>query len=205
MTKLLLFLFPALLVGPLLIEKDNGLECKNMKHTEIYDGPYVSYKGDWIYVQYIVDNHGSKLAKTDSFPLKDKTSIQLTVNGDSTGGAFSFKLQDKLENEKNQYGNVSKQFALSDIEGNFPAFKKLLLAGGVIDASYNWTFGDGHLVLTGDFFDRGQQVTEVLWLIYSLEEKARKAGGYVHFVLGNHELMNLSGDLRYVHPRYLAA
>jgi hypothetical protein len=74
---------------------------------------------------------------------------------------------------------------------------------GVIDAGYNWTFGDGHLVLTGDFFDRGDQVTEVLWLIYSLEDKAKAAGGYVHFVLGNHEIMNLSGDLRYLHPKYL--
>jgi hypothetical protein len=73
----------------------------------------------------------------------------------------------------------------------------------VIDAGYNWTFGDGHLVLVGDFFDRGSQVTEVLWLIYSLEDKARAAGGYVHFVLGNHEIMNMSGDLRYLQPKYL--
>ena len=46
------------------------------------------------------------------------------------------------------------------------------------------------------------QVTETLWLIYSLEEKAKAAGGYVHFILGNHEIMNMSGDIRYVHPKY---
>jgi hypothetical protein len=72
-----------------------------------------------------------------------------------------------------------------------------------MDSAYNWIFGDGHLVLTGDFFDRGDQVTEVLWLIYSLEDKAKAVGGYVHFVLGNHEIMNLSGDLRYLHPKYV--
>jgi hypothetical protein len=43
---------------------------------------------------------------------------------------------------------------------------------------------------------------EVLWLIYSLEEKAKAAGGHVHFILGNHEIMNMSGDIRYVHERY---
>jgi hypothetical protein len=42
----------------------------------------------------------------------------------------------------------------------------------------------------------------VLWLIYSLEEKAKAAGGYVHFILGNHEIMNMSGDLRYVQSKY---
>jgi hypothetical protein len=57
-------------------------------------------------------------------------------------------------------------------------------------------------VLVGDFVDRGEQQTEVLWLIYALEEKAKMAGGYVHFILGNHEIMNLSGDLRYLNPKY---
>jgi hypothetical protein len=77
-----------------------------------------------------------------------------------------------------------------------------LQAGGVIDSNFNWTFGNGHLLLVGDFVDRGSQVTEVLWLIYSLEEKAKAAGGYVHYILGNHEILNLSNDLRYVNPKY---
>jgi Calcineurin-like phosphoesterase len=93
-------------------------------------------------------------------------------------------------------------FVLSDIEGNFTALRKLLQANGVIDENFNWTFNKDHLVLTGDFVDRGTMVMEVLWLIYSLEEKAKAAGGYVHFILGNHEIMNMGGDLRYVQARY---
>jgi hypothetical protein len=46
-------------------------------------------------------------------------------------------------------------------------------------------------------------VTEVLWFIYMLEEKAKAAGGYVHFILGNHEIMNMSNDLNYVNERYI--
>ena len=92
---------------------------------------------------------------------------------------------------------------LSDIEGNFGAFRKLLQANHVIDDNFNWTFEKNHLVLIGDFVDRGTMVTEVLWLIYSLEEKAKAAGGYVHYILGNHEIMNMSNDLRYVQDRYI--
>ena len=95
-----------------------------------------------------------------------------------------------------------KMLILSDIEGNFVAFRDLLINNQVMDSSYNWTFGEGHLVVTGDVFDRGRQVTGCLWLIYMLEQKARAAGGDVHFILGNHEVMNLTGDFRYVYPDY---
>ena len=122
---------------------------------------------------------------------------------DEPGKLFTVKLKGDLQNEKTEFPPVSKMYIVSDIEGNFAAFRKLLVAAKIIDADYNWTFGNGHLVLTGDFVDRGSQVNEVLWLIYSLEDKAKAAGGYVHFVLGNHEIMNMNGDLRYVHPKYL--
>ncbi|MEP6701076.1 MAG: metallophosphoesterase, partial [Bacteroidota bacterium] len=168
------------------------------------DGPYVLYRNDKIYVKYILENKGVNTAKQDSMALTEKGNISLTVQTDEPDKTFTVKLksQSQLQNEEAEFANVNKLFILSDIEGNFRAFRKLLQANKVIDQNFNWTFGKGHLVLTGDFFDRGDQVTEVLWLIYSLEEKAKAAGGYVHFVLGNHEIMNLSGDIRYVVPKY---
>lgn len=96
----------------------------------------------------------------------------------------------------------SKLFVLSDVEGDYGAFHRLLQAGGVIDKKKAWTFGDGHLVLIGDMLDRGDSVLQTMALIRQLESKAGKKGGAVHYVLGNHEVMNLSGDLRYVHPSY---
>ena len=95
-----------------------------------------------------------------------------------------------------------KLIAISDIEGNFEQFKEFLINNKVMDKNYKWTFGKGHLVTVGDFFDRGLFVTQTLWLIYSLEEQAEKAGGKVHFVLGNHDLMNMNKDLRYVRKKY---
>ena len=75
------------------------------------------------------------------------------------------------------------------------------MAGKVIDTDLTWSFGDGHLVIVGDVFDRGPNVTECLWLIYRLEQEASAAGGAVHFLLGNHELMVMRGDLRYLNER----
>ena len=93
--------------------------------------------------------------------------------------------------------------AVSDIHGQFGLLVRLLQANGVIDAQGRWTAGDARLVVTGDVFDRGPQVTEALWLLLQLQAQARRAGGEVHYLLGNHETMVLGGDLRYVNPKYV--
>lgn len=108
----------------------------------------------------------------------------------------------KLSNESAVHAKPEKLFVLSDIEGEFAAFRKLLQANKIIDNNYNWIYGNGHLVFAGDMFDRGNQVTECLWLVYKLEEEAKAAGGYVHFILGNHEIMNMQGDFEYVEFKY---
>jgi hypothetical protein len=172
--------------------------------AEQYDGPYVHYQEDQVIVKYIIPNNGTKIIKTDSVTLMQKGSLSLKVMTDVADETFSVRLKKELQNESSEFSNVSKLLVLSDIEGNFSAFRKLLQANNVIDEKFKWKFGNGHLVLIGDFFDRGNQVTEVLWLIYSLEEKAKANGGYVHFILGNHEIMNLSGDLRFLEQKYFA-
>jgi len=81
----------------------------------------------------------------------------------------------------------------------------LLQAHGVIDARHRWTFGNGHLVVLGDVADRGSGVTELYWLIRSLEDQAKRSDGAVHLLLGNHETMLLRGDHRDVNAKYLQA
>lgn len=93
--------------------------------------------------------------------------------------------------------------AISDIHGQYDLMLQLLQAAGIIDAEHNWRFGRNHLVVVGDVMDRGEQVTEALWLLYTLQQQARRAGGALHILPGNHETMVLRGDLRYVHPHYL--
>jgi hypothetical protein len=199
----ILALIPAL-IGTMELTDSSCGAAKKDAHLVQQDGPYVFYKNDKIYTRYIVHDHGTNKVTEDSVTLAEKPTVVLKVATDDPSRSFTVFLKDKLENEKPEYPGVKKQLVLSDIEGNFGAFRKLLQANGVIDSAFNWTFGDGHLVLIGDFVDRGEQVTEVLWLIYALEDKAKAAGGYVHYVLGNHEIMVLSGDIRYVHPKYKA-
>lgn len=96
----------------------------------------------------------------------------------------------------------AKLAALSDIHGQFGILRQLLRAQGLIDAQDRWAWGDGLLVVGGDVFDRGAQVTEAFWLLQQLQQQARGAGGDVLFVLGNHETMELYDDLRYLNPKY---
>jgi predicted MPP superfamily phosphohydrolase len=100
------------------------------------------------------------------------------------------------------FNNVNEIAALSDIHGQFDLAMEMFQNNKIIDEDLNWSFGEGHLVIVGDIFDRGDKVTELLWFIFELEYQAKIAGGRVHFLLGNHEYMILHGDLRYIHKKY---
>ena len=93
-------------------------------------------------------------------------------------------------------------FVVADTHGEYEIFADMLIKHRVVDGKLHWSFGRGYLVILGDVFDRGPHHTEILWLIYALEAEARKAGGGVAFVLGNHETMVMRGDLRYLNPKY---
>ncbi|WP_333696524.1 metallophosphoesterase [Flavobacterium sp.] len=116
---------------------------------------------------------------------------------------FSVRIKDSITIENDTYEMPEKLIAISDIEGNFDALYSFLFSNKVIDKHGNWIFGNGHVVFNGDFMDRGKQVTQVLWLIYSLEHQAETHGGKVHFILGNHEVMNMYGDVSYNDFKYI--
>nr|WP_162989008.1 metallophosphoesterase [Pedobacter schmidteae] len=168
------------------------------------DGPYVLYQDGNIIVHSIAAKAGAaRKAVADTYKQTDKARIPVMVRfSDHPDWDFSVKLQPVLHNEPAEFKQPDKLLALSDIEGEFSALRSLLLANKVIDSRYNWTFGTGHVVICGDLFDRGADVPAVIWLLYKLEQDAKAKGGYLHTILGNHDIMNLSGDLRYVEPKY---
>jgi len=88
--------------------------------------------------------------------------------------------------------------AIGDVHGDFDDFLSILQKVGVIDAQHHWTANKSTFVQVGDTLDRGPKPREVMDLLMSLEKEAPKAGGRVMSLLGNHEVMNLMGDLRYV-------
>lgn len=161
------------------------------------EAPHVFYRGSKI-VTYAVVNGKAVL---DSISSKDKVEVSVLIPGKPALN-FKVKLRRELINEPSIAQAADKMLFVSDIEGEFPGFRALLITNEVIDENYNWIYGNGKLIICGDLFDRGNRVTEVLWLLYKLEQDAIKHGGYVHTILGNHDIMNLSGDLRYMHPKY---
>ncbi|HSD28675.1 MAG TPA: metallophosphoesterase [Vicinamibacteria bacterium] len=88
--------------------------------------------------------------------------------------------------------------AVGDVHGEHDRFLSILRFSGIVNEKGRWSGGKAHLVQTGDVLDRGKEGRKVLDLLIRLEGEARKAGGRVHALLGNHEVMNMLGDLRYV-------
>lgn len=91
-------------------------------------------------------------------------------------------------------------FVFGDTHGEFDSVRLLLRNAGLIDDQSRWSGGRKQIVFLGDVVDRGAHVTPLLWFLYRLEREAHAAGGAVHLLLGNHEVMVMLGDLRYVHP-----
>lgn len=104
-----------------------------------------------------------------------------------------------------RYSGVDRVVALSDIHGAYDALVVTLREAGVLDDSLSWSGGETHLVITGDLVDRGADSRRVMDLVMRLESEAPRAGGRVHLTLGNHEVMNIIGDLRYVADAEFAA
>jgi hypothetical protein len=104
-----------------------------------------------------------------------------------------------------RWAEVEKVIAVSDIHGAYTAMVRTLGNAEVLDDELGWAGGTAHLVVTGDILDRGPDSRKAMDLLMRLESEAAAAGGRVHVLLGNHEVMNLTGDLRYVSAAEYAA
>ncbi len=95
--------------------------------------------------------------------------------------------------------------AVGDIHGAGDGLAAILQETGLIDGERGWSGGTATLVQTGDFTDRGPHVRDIMDLLMRLESEASEDGGEVRVLLGNHEAMNLMGDVREVSPATFAA
>lgn len=164
------------------------------------DGPYFYFASDGRYLGKSVVAVDGRIEKQERVLPAETPAFELRIPG--VARPLRVELRAPEDDPSWKFAATPRVFAISDIEGNADALVSLLIAGGVVDSQLEWKFGDGRVVFVGDLFDRGLHVTECLWLLYELEARARRAGGAVHFVLGNHEVMNLTGDFRYVRNKY---
>jgi len=104
-----------------------------------------------------------------------------------------------------EWEGVDRVIVLGDVHGAFDKMVTLLEGTGAVDSELAWSAGNDHLVFVGDLVDRGPHDRKVLDLVRRLQDEAAAAGGYVHVLLGNHEVMNMVADLRYVSENGYAA
>jgi hypothetical protein len=181
--------------------------------VSIADGPYVTRAADggwvarWIEGD-VTDPHIREQRLSAGTSLKGKS---LTVPAVGSLPEFNVNLRTPesgpraIAPDEVPLAAGKKLLVVADTHGEFEILVELLQKQGVIDAALNWSFGGGHLAVLGDVFDRGAHHTEVFWLLYELEAQARRAGGGVHVLLGNHETLAMLGARQYLHPKYLAA
>jgi hypothetical protein len=103
------------------------------------------------------------------------------------------------------FEGIERIVAVGDVHGSYDRLAAILRTAGLIDSQRRWVGGKTHLVQTGDVVDRGSDSRKALDLLRALEKEARRAGGRVHPLLGNHEIMRILGDWRYVAPGEYAA
>lgn len=99
----------------------------------------------------------------------------------------------------------SRLVAVGDLHGDYAAWIDIARDARLIDASNHWAGGKTTLVQTGDITDRGSDSLKIIRHLQQLDGEAKRAGGRVVVLLGNHEAMQVTGDLRYVSPGEYAA
>lgn len=100
---------------------------------------------------------------------------------------------------------AERTIAVGDLHGDIGNTLRVLAMAGVIDAEGRWAAKDATFVQTGDVVDRGPDARAIYALLQRLEREAAAAGGRVYALLGNHEVMNVHGDWRYVTADDVAA
>jgi len=165
------------------------------------DGPHIDWVDDTtvrMFYMFYDTTINYPVKKEDFFNVNsEKVSLKGFV-GDSN----NYIVQKQFDSDPSLYQDVSKVLAIGDIHGHYCALAEYLKINEIVDEELNWTWGDGHVVFLGDVFDRGNEVTESLWFIYNLDMQAREQGGRVHMLLGNHEVMVMSNDTRYLNRKY---
>jgi len=114
-------------------------------------------------------------------------------------------------NLKSIYPSVRRIIAIGDIHGDLQKIKHLFIKTKLIKknikGNWVWIGKDTYVVQVGDQIDFGgrgvvtndnSKELEVLLFLDLMDKKARRHKGRVISLLGNHELMNVLGDFRYV-------
>ncbi|WP_286235415.1 metallophosphoesterase [Thalassotalea sediminis] len=198
-----LILFTVLVAFGLYHGAEAHFNESRLAYTLDKEGPHVFFEQDKLQVNYVRGSkaEGGFYADVAFYPLSDEVKASAYFPLEQQN--IPLLLNATIQTPEVHYQDDQPILAISDIEGGYKAFRDFLITHNVIDETLAWQFGKGHLVLVGDFVDRGKSVTQVLWLIYKLEQEAKKQGGAVHYIIGNHEIKNMQANFYSASEKYL--
>lgn len=98
------------------------------------------------------------------------------------------------------WAETDRLVAVGDLHGDYDAFLHIMSEAGLIDSRGRWSGKKTVFVQMGDAVDRGAKSRDIVLALQRLQGEASRAGGKVIALIGNHEAMNVTGDLRYVPP-----
>ena len=178
-------------------------------------GLYVSIEGDHYQVHWLtsapeegyLNTHTEEVENLSySTPKSIIHKVQIPLYdqsmdidfGSPSGGNGQITIVPNHERDAFEFKGVDSVYVLGDTHGNFDEVVQILQNSKLIDENHQWIGESAHLVFLGDILDRGMDALRLTWFIYELEQSAAQHGGQIHLILGNHEIMVMSNDLRYV-------
>ncbi|MBN1611653.1 MAG: metallophosphoesterase [Polyangiaceae bacterium] len=88
--------------------------------------------------------------------------------------------------------------AFGDLHGDAAAARAVLILVGAMSEEGRWIGGKTVVVATGDQMDRSDDERRLFELLADVSRQASAAGGAVHVLSGNHEVLNVAGHFDYV-------
>lgn len=138
-------------------------------------------------------------------PIAVAATVALSLAGLAAAGRPLHAQGSKAGGSPCEIETTETVVAVGDIHGAYTEFVAILRAAKVVDDRNRWIGGRMVLVQTGDVVDRGPDSRKAIDLLRQLERDAQRAGGRVVSLLGNHELMRVISDLRFVSPGEIEA
>ena len=108
------------------------------------DGPYILYEGNNAALYRLQKGTDSSNFLSESYSINELKTKEIEVYPDSNMDPFYVTLFD-YNAEPDFFTSPKKTLVVSDIEGNFIDFVKILTASGVMNDDYSWKYGKNHL------------------------------------------------------------